>query len=277
VRAGTATGKVRDRVEWYRRRATRRKLLLLECAIIRQVPFADCGRTLWELMAEQGWFVSLSPPAEWLRIQKATGGEGPEMQQADRSWRFFFMTGHDAIRWLEQHADDADPDLLLVAENYFHRAEWSAEAGRFDTPDERRDEMEISYGVASWLYGLRDVGLKLWNVLDYYLAHDPAAFYVWAKWRPLHPGHRSAAIRLIEDILWHPIRSIRFDDAWRTPETRAIAQTMFDSRDFRQMPELADALERAGCDNPDILAHGREPGAMHARGCWVVDRVLEKS
>jgi hypothetical protein len=38
------------------------------------------------------------------------------------------------------------------------------------------------------------------------------------------------------------------------------------------MPILADALEEAGCDNADILAHCREPG-VHVRGCWVVDLI----
>jgi hypothetical protein len=49
---------------------------------------------------------------------------------------------------------------------------------------------------------------------------------------------------------------------------------MYDDRDFRAMPILADALEEAGCDNQDILSHCREPGE-HVRGCWVVDLVLE--
>ena len=38
---------------------------------------------------------------------------------------------------------------------------------------------------------------------------------------------------------------------------------------------LADALQEAGCDNPDVLAHCRGPGP-HVRGCWVVDLVLGK-
>jgi hypothetical protein len=42
------------------------------------------------------------------------------------------------------------------------------------------------------------------------------------------------------------------------------------------MPILADALEEAGCDNVDILAHCRG-GGEHVRGCWVVDLLLGKS
>jgi len=52
----------------------------------------------------------------------------------------------------------------------------------------------------------------------------------------------------------------------------ALANRMYESRDFSPMPILADALQDAGCDNEDILRHCREPG-VHVRGCWVVDLV----
>jgi hypothetical protein len=48
------------------------------------------------------------------------------------------------------------------------------------------------------------------------------------------------------------------------------------NRAFNRMPILGDALEEAGCTNPDILNHCRQPGE-HVRGCWVVDLVLSKS
>jgi hypothetical protein len=41
------------------------------------------------------------------------------------------------------------------------------------------------------------------------------------------------------------------------------------------MPLLADALQDAGGEVPDILDHCRNPGG-HVRGCWVVDLVLGK-
>jgi hypothetical protein len=55
-----------------------------------------------------------------------------------------------------------------------------------------------------------------------------------------------------------------------------VAQAMYESRDFAAMPILADALEDAGCDSPDVLAHCRGDGP-HVRGCWVVDLVLGKA
>ena len=47
-------------------------------------------------------------------------------------------------------------------------------------------------------------------------------------------------------------------------------------RDFAAMPILADALQDAGCDDEDILAHCREE-REHIRGCWVVDLLLGKN
>jgi hypothetical protein len=52
---------------------------------------------------------------------------------------------------------------------------------------------------------------------------------------------------------------------------------MYESRNFAAMPVLADALEEAGCDSPDVLAHCRDAAGVHVRGCWVVDLVLGKS
>jgi len=45
--------------------------------------------------------------------------------------------------------------------------------------------------------------------------------------------------------------------------------------DTARLAVLADALEEAGCDNADILAHCRGPGP-HVRGCWVVDLLSGK-
>jgi hypothetical protein len=65
---------------------------------------------------------------------------------------------------------------------------------------------------------------------------------------------------------------IRQSNAHRSKAT-ALAQGIYADRTFDRLPVLADALEDAGCDNEDILAHCRGPGS-HVRGCWVVDRLV---
>ena len=66
------------------------------------------------------------------------------------------------------------------------------------------------------------------------------------------------------------------DPAWLTSTVVALAQGMYDSRDFSAMPILADALQDAGCNLVDILRHCRDEKGSHVRGCWVVDLVLGK-
>ncbi len=95
-----------------------------------------------------------------------------------------------------------------------------------------------------------------------------------AEWRVgdrVYPGFAS----LLRDIFGNPFRPVAFDAAWRTSTAVALAQGMYESRDFGAMPILADALQDAGCDSDDILTHCRGDGP-HVRGCWVVDLVLGK-
>jgi hypothetical protein len=85
------------------------------------------------------------------------------------------------------------------------------------------------------------------------------------------------ACSLLRDIFGNPFRPLAFDPAWRTSNTLGLATAMYESRDFANMPILADALEEAGCDVPDVLEHCRNEAGVHVRGCWVVDQVLGKS
>ena len=83
------------------------------------------------------------------------------------------------------------------------------------------------------------------------------------------------SVPLLRDIFGNPFRPVTFADSWRSESAISLARTAYDTRDFTLLPILADALEEAGCDSPDVLAHCREPGP-HVRGCWVVDLVLGK-
>lgn len=54
-----------------------------------------------------------------------------------------------------------------------------------------------------------------------------------------------------------------------------LAQAIYAERAFDQLPNLAVALEQAGCDDMQVLEHCRE-FRQHVRGCWVVDWLLGK-
>jgi hypothetical protein len=84
--------------------------------------------------------------------------------------------------------------------------------------------------------------------------------------------------RLVRDLCGNPFRSVAVDPNWRRwhDDTVAkMARIIYDEQRFDDLPILADALEDAGCDNANILAHCRGPGP-HVRGCWVVDLLLGK-
>ena len=63
---------------------------------------------------------------------------------------------------------------------------------------------------------------------------------------------------------------------WNDATLPRLARSIYQERAFDRLPILADALEDAGCDNADILNHLRGPGP-HARGCWLVDLLLEQT
>ena len=54
-----------------------------------------------------------------------------------------------------------------------------------------------------------------------------------------------------------------------------LARGIYDDRAFDRLPLLGDALQDAGCEDADVLAHCGSSGP-HVRGCWVVDSLLGK-
>ena len=83
---------------------------------------------------------------------------------------------------------------------------------------------------------------------------------------------------LLRDIIGNPFRVMHVVPSvlsWNDGCVVKLATAIHEKRAFNRMPILGDALEDAGCDNADILAHcqSAEP---HVKGCWVVDLLLGK-
>jgi hypothetical protein len=98
-----------------------------------------------------------------------------------------------------------------------------------------------------------------------------------AKARAAEFAAQAELMRCISGPL--PFRSVTIQAGWlrwNAGIAPAIARRIYAERTFEDLPILADALEDAGCDQPDILSHCRSNG-LHARGCWVVDLLLGKS
>src|SRR4051794_4274911 len=89
-------------------------------------------------------------------------------------------------------------------------------------------------------------------------------------------GCRQAAI--LRDLFGPlPFRRVSVDPAWLAANAGAVRHLVGAVRDghtFELLPILADALQDAGCFQPDLLAHCRGPGP-HFPGCWVIDLLAE--
>jgi hypothetical protein len=150
------------------------------------------------------------------------------------------------------------------------------------------DSWEKVSGLFGYYFGREAVAYLLYN--DECDGADGVAWQaaVAAGTGQLQPdGHsykasdaeQAAQSFLVRDIFGNPFRLVALDPAWLIWHDATIprlARTIYDERAFDRMPILADALEEAGCNDPAIIDHCRQPGE-HVRGCWVVDLLLGKS
>jgi hypothetical protein len=195
-----------------------------------------------------------------------------------------------AIEVAEQDADGAVGNESLVA----------AHKDAVAVVDERSSNPAVIAAVIDATVGLeggaadstqQTLRIGMESVAQYVTLPHPyqAALYIGGainslnKWNSTHPTlirfsgpSNEARASLFRDIFGNPFRPVAFDPAWRTSTAVALAQQMYDSRDFSLMPILGDALQDAGCESADMLDHCRGDGP-HVRGCWVVDLVLGKS
>jgi hypothetical protein len=96
------------------------------------------------------------------------------------------------------------------------------------------------------------------------------------------PGKRAeekrAQCRLLRCIFGpRPFRPPRIDVSWLAWGSGAavrIARAIYDQQRWADLPVLGDALEETGCTDAEILGHCR--GSDHARGCWLIDLLLER-
>lgn len=100
--------------------------------------------------------------------------------------------------------------------------------------------------------------------------HDVAFGVTMGKVKPESRFQAS----LMREILGNPFRPVAVEPAWLTGTVVSLARQMHESEDFSAMPILADALQDAGCENADVLAHCRDEKQTHVRGCWVLDLVI---
>jgi len=95
----------------------------------------------------------------------------------------------------------------------------------------------------------------------------------------LTPAERRFHAAIIRDIFGDPFHPPPTNPPWLGRSHDALlklARSIYDNRDFDRLPDLANALEDAGCKNATVLEHCRQPGP-HVRGCCVLDLVLGRT
>jgi hypothetical protein len=88
-------------------------------------------------------------------------------------------------------------------------------------------------------------------------------------------SEEAAQAGFLRDIVGNPFRPAVLDPRWLTSNVLDLARAIYQECAFERMPILADALQDAGCEDADVVAHCRSLGP-HVRGCWVVDLLLGK-
>jgi hypothetical protein len=181
----------------------------------------------------------------------------------------------DAVRAVERIADG-----LISLDEFFgiHRA--AEEAVPHFPPDERPSSAEqAQYYAACAARQVTHVrsrfsGSAIEQQADL-VAHYTASALAYSQDQSHDhtTGEQAGQPVLYREIVGNPFRWVTVDPAWRTwgdGIVPRLAKAIYVERAFDRLPILADALEDAGCDDADILAHCRS-GGEHVRGCWVVD------
>ena len=238
-------------LEFLRGKVVERKLRLLAVACCRRVQHrlrnaaSERALALLEMFADGSGSHRQLKAAVWEAQQVAVQADeqAVDHQSKDKGFRA------SAAAWAV---------VLALQDGFFGESDdvLSAAAEASLSPNElRRREKRGRSWPADWGAAMRDVE------------------QIWGR-------EHSAQCALVREI-FGPIafRRVRMKKAWLRWDDETmprIARTIYDHRAFDLMPILADALEEAGCDNADILAHCRQPG-LHVRGCWVVDLLLGKA
>jgi hypothetical protein len=240
-------------------------------------------------MTERKWFASKDPDRMVLFLESHLPhdeDEDPFHAAAGRKLRLFAVMCCRHIGHLL--TDERSRNALDVLERYldhgatkrqFNRAVESAAKVTCDLADAPGGVYEAACAACTALEDIQDPFEDTREVADHARSALVAALPEDEPAKALARAERAeeaAQAQFLRDIFGNPFRPVALDSAWLTSDVRLLARGIYDHKAFERMPILADALQDAGCDNEDILAHCRDPKQVHARGCWVVDLVLGK-
>jgi hypothetical protein len=168
-----------------------------------------------------------------------------------RVWRHLSERGRRLVRVLEEYADGEATEAELV---------WAVHE-----QDEFTDDGDVSR------YKAADI------------AADPDGN---APEEESWACELASQTQLLRDLFGIPFRPRVLAPAWLSwgggvaphmaEEAYRLRNLPTGTLDNGRLAVLADALEEAGCADEAMLGHLRLQGAVHVRGCWVVDLLLGK-
>jgi hypothetical protein len=192
-----------------------------------------------------------------------------------RIWHLLIdKRSREAVKVAERYAEGGATDEELETASVAADTVWevdrkrAAKEGKWD----RRSRLPY-YGASAAAYNVA-IPLGWWGAAPAFVAPDEIA----RETVPDSGAEGAAQCVLVWDIFGNPFRPVVLKPswlAWNDGIVVKLTQAIYDERAFDRLPILADALEEAGCTNPDMLNHCRQPGE-HVRGCWVVDAILGK-
>lgn len=217
-------------------------------------------------MTEHEWLVSAGPAAmlRWLTGAYVRGGFGadPHEPPSDRKLRLFACACVRQV-W-HRLTDERSRRAVEVAERYADGE--AAERERTAALVEAVDCFHESRATP-WVRGL-----PVNAVEDDY----PTGQLIQRATRSgISPATQAALLRCLfgNPFRPRPDRGEVADFGTRAwCEARDMAQAIYDDQDFAAMPQLADALEEAGCESAEVLAHLRGLERCWEDGCtkgWV--------
>lgn len=96
------------------------------------------------------------------------------------------------------------------------------------------------------------------------------------NWRRIYNRERGMQAQLFRDTVGNPFRPVTIDPAWLSPKVVELANSIYSTRDFIRLYDLADALVEAGCSDDNVLLPCRSDES-HEKGYWVLDLLLGKA
>jgi hypothetical protein len=222
-------------------------------------------------MTEAEWLAATDPTPMLEYLQKAHRATERKLRLfavacVRRIWHLIPDGGRAAIEAAERFADGQSDRGDLLAEQ--DRA-WPFVWNNADTVACAAQSAAASCAA---LHGFKAARLQLAHVLN--TGAGP--------WR----GEFTAQAVLLREVVADPFRPVPAVDpawpAWQGDTPARLAQAAYDERhlpegtlDPTRLALLGDALQDAGCTDPDLLRHLRGPGP-HVKGCWALDIVLGK-